>query len=366
MKIIYLDNASTTRVYDEVVEEMNKFHLNEYGNPSNSHELGEIALKAVNEARKKIALELGCKAEEIIFTSGATESNNLALFGIVKTSNLKRIFISSIEHSSVYEVVKELGKKEIEAIEVPVDKYGLLDVEFLDKFLKKGDLVSVIHGHNEIGVLQNIGKIGKICRKKGAIFHIDASQSFGKEKINVNEMNINLLSASGHKIHASKGIGILFVKNGVKIEPLIYGGHQEKGIRAGTENVAGIVGIAKALELVKKADKDKIKGLRNYFIEKLEEIGGKINGSKDERLYNNVHISFNGIDADELVIKLSMEGIMCSSRSACLTKQKNENRILRAIGLTEKESKGSLRFVLSEWNTKKEIDYVLKNIKDFI
>lgn len=366
MNIIYLDNASTTKVYGEVVKEMNRYMALNYGNPSSAHQLGEDALNAINRARRNIAFELGCKAEDIVFTSGATESNNIALQGFVKANKVRKIFISAIEHSSVYETAMELKKKGIEVIEIPVDKEGILDIKFIEKNVRGGDFVSVIYANNEIGSVQNIKKIGEVCRKRKAVFHTDAVQSFCKEKIKVNEMNIDLLSASAHKIHGSKGIGLLFVKNGIKLRKRTYGGEQELGLRAGTENVPAIMGFAKALELINKVNKERIKNLRDYFIERLEEIGGKINGSKEKRLYNHVSVCFSNIDTDELVIKLSIKGIICSTRSACLSKQKKGNRILRAIGLSDKEANGSVRFVLDEWTTKKDVDYVIQILKSII
>ncbi|MEK6888601.1 MAG: cysteine desulfurase family protein [Nanoarchaeota archaeon] len=366
MKIIYLDNAATTPVKEEVVEEMKKYMLEEYGNAGSPHELGERAKKKIEEVRKKISLELGCKMYEIIFTSGASESNNIALIGYFKSNKGKKLLISKIEHSSVYETAKALEKEGVRVVEIPVNYNGLIDLEFIEKNAKKGDLVSVIHAHNEIGVIQDIGRIGKICRKVGAVFHTDSVQIFGKEKIKVNELWIDMLSASGHKINCIKGIGILFIKEGTKIGKIIYGGEQEKGIRPGTENVSGIVGMGKALELIKEVDKEKIRKNRDYFIAELEKIGGKIIGDKEKRIYNNINMAFSGIDSDKLVVYLSGKGIMCSARSACLTKERKENRILKALDVDKKLIKGSMRFVLDERIGKKEINYVVKNIKAFI
>lgn len=362
--IIYLDNASTTRVYPEVVDVMKRCMIDEYGNPGSPNKLGEDALNAVNECRKKIALELGCKSSEIIFTSGATESNNLALFGYVyanKDKKKNKIIISKIEHSSIYESAMELRKKGYIVKEIGVDSSGFLDIDELEGEIDdKTLIVSVVHGNNEIGVLQDINKIGKICKKKGVVFHTDCAQSFGKEKIMVKDLHVDMLSASAHKIHGCKGIGLLFIREGIEVKPLMFGGGQERKIRAGTENVSGILGFSKAVEIIKKVDKEKIRKLRDYFMDELEKIGGKINGSKERRLYNNVNVSFSGCDADLLVVKLSLNNIMCSSRSACLTKQIGENRVLDAIGLDKKEARGSIRFVLSEFNTKSEVDYVIK------
>jgi cysteine desulfurase len=367
-KIIYLDNAATTPMYKEVAEEMEKFFIEEYGNPSSPHALGERALEEINNARKKLATEIGAKAHEIVFVSGGTEANNTALLGIVpKKSGKNKIFVSAIEHSSVYEVAQYLKNLEYDVREIPVDGEGLIDLNRLERAIDdKTLLVSVMHVSNEIGVIQNIRGVGEFCRKKGALFHTDAVQSFGKEKINVREMNIDLLSASAHKIGGPKGIGFLYVREGIEIKPLIIGGGQEAGKRGGTENVPGIAGFAKALEIAKKVDKEKIRKLRDYLILRLERIGGKISGSKEKRIYNNVNVSLSGVDAERFVLYLSQKGVMCSTRSACLSKQQKENRVLRALGLKEEEIRGSLRLVLNEFIAKKDIDFVVREIERFL
>lgn len=358
-KIIYLDNAASARVYPAVVETMNKNLLENYGNPSSVHLLGEKALELINKVRKEIALEIGAKENEIIFTSSASESNNTVIFEL----NVKKILVSKIEHASIWEAAMDLKKNGFEIIEIPVDKEGFIDLLFLEKNAEKGCLVSVIHGNNEIGVLQDLKKIGEICKKKKAIFHTDCSQSFGKERINVREFGIDLLSASGHKIGASKGIGFLFAKDGVAIDSLIVGGGQEGGRRAGTENVPGIAGLGKALELIKKENLENVRNLRNYFMAELEKLGGKINGSREKRLANNVSVSLPGLNGELLVLRLSEKGIMCSTGSACDEKKEKESRVLKAIGLSDKEIEGTVRFSLGFDTTNKDIDYVLKVIK---
>lgn len=362
-KIIYLDNGATTAVHRDVAKEMQKYMLEEYGNASSPNALGERAQEAMNEARKKIASEIGVKPEEIIFTSGGTEANNLALFGLAAGNpRKKKIIISAIEHSSVYEPAMELKKSGYEIVEIPVDKDGLIEINELEKEIDSETLlVSVIHANNEIGVLQDIGAIGKMCKKKGVFFHTDAVQSFGKERISVHDFCIDLLSASGHKISGPKGIGFLYVRGGIEIEPIIIGGGQESGKRGGTENVPAIMGFAKALEIAKKDDKEKIRKLREYFISGLEKIGGKINGSAEHRLYNNVNVSMP-CDGEALVLALSEKGIMCSTKSACLSKQRKENRVLKALGLRKKEVNGAVRFVLSAGIGKRDIDFCLESI----
>lgn len=367
-KIIYLDNASTTPVYKEVAAEMEKYMLNEYGNPSSAHIMGENAQKAIESAKKIIASEIGAKPWEIIFTSGGTESNNLALQGLSKANpKKKKIIISAIEHSSIYGLCKEMREEGYEIVEIPVDKEGITDFSVLQREIDSNTLVvSIMHTNNEIGVLQDIKKIGNLCRQKGVLFHTDAVQSFCKEKIDVNSMNISLLSASGHKIGASKGIGFVYIRERIKIEPIMLGGSQESGLRAGTQNVPAIMGFAKAVEITKKIDKNKMKSLRDYFISNLIKIGGKINGSIEKRLYNNINASFSGIDDEEVLLKLSEKGIMCSTRSACTSKQKKENRILQAIKLSKKEIDGALRFSLGIETSKKDVDYVISELRKLI
>ena len=366
-KIIYLDNSATTPVFKEVSAEIKKYLTAEYGNPSSEHELGEKAKLALNESRKKLASEIGAKPSEIVFTSGGTESNNLAIFGVSKANpQKKKIIISCIEHSSIRKPALELKKHGHEIIEINVNKEGLLNLEELEKNIdEKTLLVSIIHCNNEIGVLQDLKKIGEICKKKNVLFHTDAVQSFGKEKINVHESKIDLLSASAHKIGGPKGVGFLFVREGINIKPLFYGGEQERGLRPGTENLSSIAGFAKALEIIKKYDFEKIRQLRDYFILELEKMGGKLNGSKEKRAWNNVNVSFP-FDAERAIIKLSQKGIYCSTKSACLSKQKEESHVLKSICLNKKEIQGSIRFGLFV-NTKKiEIDCVLKEIKNLL
>lgn len=367
-KIIYLDNGATTPVYREVVKEMEKFHIDEYGNPSSPHILGERAFVEINEARKKIAAEISAKGGEIIFVSGGTEANNAAILGLIDVKIKKnKIFVSAIEHSSIYEVAQYLNSLNYDVREIPVNYDGIIDLDRLEKSIDNRTLlISVMHVNNEIGVIQDIRAIGEICRKRSAMFHTDAVQSFGKERINVREMDIDLLSASAHKIGGPKGIGFLYVKEGIELKPLIIGGGQEAGRRGGTENVAGIRGFGKALDIVKNVDGEKIRKLRDYFMLELEKIGGMINGSKEKRIYNNVNVSFKGVDAERLVLYLSQKGVMCSTRSACLSKQQKENRVLRALGLGDVEIRGSLRLVLNEFITKKDVDFVVGEIERFL
>jgi len=363
-KIIYLDNAATTKVYPEVAEEMKKYLTEEYGNPSSIHSLGDRAAEAIKIAREKIAKEIGAKPWEIIFTSSGTEANNLVINGLgIANPKKKKIIISSIEHPSVSEACKFLLKWGYKIVEIPVDKEGIVDLKRLEKEIDDQTLlVSVMHVNNEIGTMQDIKRIGEICKQKRVYFHTDAVQSFAKLNIDVSNMKIDLLSASGHKIGGPKGIGFLYIGEGIKISPIAVGGGQERGFRSGTENVPGIMGLAKALELAKKVNKDKIIKLRYALIFELEKIGGKINGSKTKRIYNNVNVSFSGIEGDTAVVYLSEKGIICSTGSACKSKQLKESHVLAALGLTKKEISGSLRFTLNEDISEKDINYIVSEV----
>lgn len=366
-KTIYLDNASTTRVYPQVAKVMNNAMLNEYGNPSSAHSFGEKALESINNVRKEIARELGVKDNEIIFTSGATESNNLILNGICNEKNIgKRILISEIEHASVWEVAMKLREKGYDVVEIPVNDEGKVSLEFIEHNIDSALLVSVMHANNEFGTIQDLKKIGQICKKKGVLFHSDCAQSFGKEKINARDWNLDFISASGHKIGASKGIGFAYIRAGIKLIPELLGGHQELGIRAGTENVPGIVGLGKALELIRKEDFSRMKKIREYFIEELRILGGRINGSIEHRLANNVNVSFSDVDGEDIVLRLSEDGIMCSTRSACSERQGKENRVLSALGDGEDLISGTVRFSLGFDTSKKDIDYVISELKKIL
>lgn len=369
-KLVYLDNSASTRVRKEVVQAMLPYLREEYGNPSSLHALGANAQKAVNDARTSIARELGAKPWEIVFTSGGTESNNLALFGLARSAlglKKKKIIISALEHSSIVEVCQVLEREGFEIVRVGVNHEGLVAIEELVQLIDDRTLVvSIIHTHNELGIIQDVKTIGAICKKKGVLFHTDAVQSFGKVGIDVTKMNIDLLSASAHKIGGPKGTGILYVREGIMLQPLIYGGGQERGLRGGTENVAGIVGTSKALTLSRKTNWKKIETLRNYGLNELEKLGGTSNGSRTQRLSTHIHVSFPGIDAELLIAYLSSKGIMCSQKSACLSKQHKEDSSLTALGLDKAALTGSIRFVLSSETSKKDIDFLLKTLETFI
>lgn len=362
-KEIYLDNAATTKVYEKVADEVLKAFREQYGNPSSTHSVGEGARGLMDKARLTLSKEINAKPWEIIFTSGGTESDNMAIIGAAKANpGKKKIIISSIEHSAVTKSAESLESQGYKIVKIPTDAQGHIRLDILEKEIDGNTLiVSVMHVNNIFGVIQDTEKIARICKGKGVLFHTDAVQSFGKMDIDVTK-GIDLLSASAHKIGGPKGIGFLYIREGVRIDPLIYGGGQERGMRSGTENVPGIVGFAKALEIVKRINREKIRKLRDKFIERLQEVGGKINGSLQDRIYNNIHVSFPLVDGGVLVQYLSKKGIFVSAGSACDSRKEKDIESLRALGLTELESKGSIRITLNEDITEKDVDFAAKEI----
>lgn len=367
-KRIYLDYAATTPVDFRVMKAMKPYFDKNFGNTMSVHQFGKEAYEAVENARKIIAEFINAYSEEIIFTSSATESNNLALKGLAFLNrNLKNhIIVSSIEHDCVLNAARWLKKQGFEVDYLPVDKYGLVDIESLKKLIKKNTLlVSVIHGNNEVGTIQDISLIGKICREKEVLFHTDAAQSLGKVPIDVKKMNIDLLTGSSHKIYGPKGAAFLYIRNGVKIEPLLHGGGHEKGLRSSTLNVPAIVGFGKACQILKdegEEENKRLTKLRDYIIEKiLKEIKAtKLNGHPTKRLSNNINISFLGIEGEALVLTLDSFGIAVSSGSACSSKTLKPSHVLLAMGLKPEEAHGSIRISIGRFTTKKEIDYFLE------
>lgn len=367
MKTLYLDAAASTPVSARVMRTMQPYFTHECGNPSSPHALGENALKALTDARTRLAREINAKLHEIIFTSGATESNNLALFGLAHNAKKKKIIISSIEHASIMEPCMQLEKAGYRIVKIPVNSGGFVDVARLEKEINEDTLlVSVMHTNNVIGTLQDVASIGKICRKKNVPFHTDAVQSFGKLLIDAQAMNIDLLSASAHKIGGPKGIGLLYVREGIELEPLIYGGGQERSVRSGTENVAGAVGFVAALTEIKKKNWKQIARSRNILMNELEKLGGVINGSRVYRLVNNVHVSFSNINAEIIVTRLSHKGIYVSSGSACETRGEKEDHVLRALGLGKKEIGGSIRISLWEPIKQEDIRRIIRELKTYM
>ena len=366
--IIYLDNAATTPVAPQVARAIEKTLALTYGNPSSLHQLGEDAQNLLQQARAALASAIHAHPHELIFTSGGSESNNLAISGILQSHKRKKtIVLSTIEHPSVRETYNYWKQQGHRVIELPVNSDGRVMMDVLEQVLTKNIvLVSVMHANNEFGVLQDLPAIGMLCRRKGVLFHTDAVQSYGKERIDVKKMQIDLLSASGHKIGGPKGIGFLYVREDIMINPLIHGGGQEKNHRSGTENVPGAVGFAAALKETMQSDQKKIRGNRDFFMRELEKLGGRITGSRTHRLANNVHVSFKDIEGESLVIALSEKGIMASTGSACSSKQHKESHALRALALDDSSIQGSLRFSLGARTTRADIMQVITTLRQLL
>jgi len=368
MQRIYLDYAATTPVDKRVLKEMLPYFSEEFGNSMSLHSFGQASKLALENSRQILADLINAKPNEIIFTGSATESNNTVLKGLAFRSPKGggcHIIISSIEHPCIIESAKWLQKQGFEITKLPVDKFGMVNPEDVKKAIKENTiLVSVIHASNEIGTIQPIAEIGKICRNAGVLFHTDASQSFGKEPIDVEKMNIDLLTTSSHKIYGPKGVGLLFIRSGVRIEPLLHGGGQENGVRGSTVNVAGIVGFAKAAEIcgkgMKKENKRQI-ALRSKLIKEILKIkNSHLNGHPEKRLANNTNFSFDFVEGESLLMQLDMEGIACSTGSACSSFKLEPSHVLLATGLKPEQAHGSLRVSLGRFTTKKDIEKIIK------
>ncbi len=370
MNPLYFDNAATTKVDERVVKEMLPYFSEKFGNASSQHTAGQEAKNALEKAKKMIAKKINAKTEEIIFTSGGTESNNLALKGLFFTNYPKKnhIITTRIEHDSVLNACRWLETKGAPITYLNVDREGFIDLNELKKAItEKTFLVSIIHGNNEIGTIQNIEEIGKICREKKVLFHTDACQSFTKVPINVTKQNLDLVTLNAHKIHGPKGVGALYIKKGIKLIPLAHGGGQEKKLRSGTENIPGIVGFAKAVKIVNSKDIQRMTILRDKLISRLLEIPNvTLNGPRKSRLCNNVNVSFNNIEGEAIGGYLENEGIYTSTGSACMSNTLETSHVLKAIGLSPLQSNSSLRISISKFTTEEEIDYFIEKIKQIV
>jgi len=374
MKKLYLDNAATTPTDPRVLQAMLPCFTEVYGNPSSLHAFGQTAKHLVEEARKTVASFIEASPEEIIFTSGGTEGNNTVIEGIAHARREKgnHIITSKTEHHSILEACHFLEKEGFEVTLIPVNEYGLVDPDDIRKAITgKTILISIMHANNEIGTIQPLTEISKIARENGIYFHTDAVQTFGHFPISVNELQIDLLSASAHKLYGPKGIGILYVRKGTRIEPILRGGDQEKRRRASTHNVPGIVGLGKAVELAKEEivnEIEKLTVLRNMLIDgiltKIEH--SRLNGHPLQRLPNNVNVSFSYVDGESMLLKLDMEGIACSTGSACTSSNLEPSHVLSAIGLPLELAHGSLRFSLGRQTTEDNIRYVLEVLPGII
>lgn len=367
-KRIFFDNASATRIDDRVFKEMESYFRENYGNPSSLHDFGELAKSAVESARKKVANLIGASAEEIYFTSCGTESNNLALWGLVRALKGKgnHIISSVIEHYSVLNPLKEMKKNGWNISLVPVDECGLINTKDIENEITDSTvLISIMHANNEIGTIQKLKEISLIAKKNNIIFHSDGVAAAGIIPVNVRELGIDAYSFSAQQLHGPKGMAALFIKKGTRIKPIFLGGTQEKGRRAGTENVPGIVGFGKACELAKIKMEDNIKyisklrdNLINGIINKVKNV--KLNGHATDRLPGNVHISFKYIEGESILLMLNMEGIAAASGSSCTSQALKSSHVLNAIGLSPTMAQGSVLFSLGKYNTVEEVSRLLE------
>lgn len=373
-KLIYLDNAATTALKPEVFEAMKPYFLDNYSNPNSVYTFAQQSKKAVDEAREAIAGLLGARANEIYFTAGGSESDNWAIKGCAEAfaSKGKHIITTKIEHHAVLHTCEYLEKKGCEVTYLDVDENGQIRLEELERAIRPDTvLISIMFANNEIGTLEPVKEIGAIAKKHGVLFHTDAVQAFGHLPIDVNELNIDMLSASAHKFHGPKGVGFLYIRNGIKLGSFIHGGAQERARRAGTSNVPGIVGMGKAAQLaaaVMEENGKKITAVRDHLIQRvLEEIPyTRLNGHRSERLANNINFCFRFIEGESLLIMLDQKGICASSGSACTSGSLDPSHVLLAIGLPHEIAHGSLRITLSEDTTMEDADYVADSLKAIV
>lgn len=373
-RVIYADNAATTRVSKRVLDAMMPYFTENYGNASSIYSIGRNAKKALEDARERIAKVLGAEPSEIYFTSGGSESDNWAIRGTAErlgAKGKKHIVTSAFEHHAVLHVCEYLEKNGYEVTYVPVNANGIINPEDVRKAIRPDTaLVTIMYANNEIGTIQPIGEIAKICHEAGVLFHTDAVQAIGNVPINVKEQDIDMLSLSGHKIHAQKGIGVLYIKKGILIPNLIFGGGQERGKRAGTENIPAIVGLAEAMEAAVEnipAKVEKVSKMRDRLIDGILKIPRtRLNGDREKRLCGNVNVSIEGIEGESLLLMLDMKGICASSGSACTSGSLDPSHVLLALGLKHEVAHGSLRLSISEENTDEEIDYILEVIPQIV
>ncbi len=368
MKRIYLDHAATTPAHAEVVAAMLPYLTDTFGNPSSIHSFGQEAKQAIDAARETVALFIGAKRDEIVFTSGGTEADNFALKGVAYANEHRgnHIITSSIEHHAVIEPLHFLAQRGFKVTYLPVDKYGMVDPQDLRKSIcDQTILISVMHANNEIGTIEQIAEIGEIARERGICFHSDAVQTLGHIPVNVNDLRVDLLSMSAHKLYGPKGVGALYVRKGTNLIPFMQGGGQEQGRRASTENVHGIVGFGKAVEIARREMGEESKRLTLLRDKLIEGLLGRIdhvrlNGHRTKRLPNNVDISAKFVEGESMLLNLDLEGIAASSGSACTSGSLEPSHVLLALGLSHEEAHGSLRFSLGRGTTDQEIECVLE------
>ena len=370
MKQIYLDYAATTPTHPEVVKAMLPYFSDAFGNPSTIYSYGQEAKGIIEEARVKVADLIGARDEEIVFTSGGTEADNFALMGVVFANEGKgnHIITSSIEHHAVIETCKFLERRGFSVTYLPVDQCGLVDpADVKSAVTEKTILISVMHANNEVGTIEPIAEIGEIAREAGICFHTDAVQTVGHVPVNVNELGVDLLSMSAHKLHGPKGVGALYIRKGTKLVSLMHGGEQERRRRAGTQNVPGIVGFGKAVELVQEEMNEEAKRLSllcerliNGLLECIDHT--RLNGHPVRRLPNNVNVSVDFVEGESMLLNLDLEGICASTGSACSSSSLEPSHVLLAMGLSHEQAHGSLRFTLGKWTTGEDIERVLDTL----
>jgi cysteine desulfurase len=367
MKQIYLDYAATTPSHPEVVKAMQPYFTEAFGNPSSLYSCGQEAKDAIEEARSRVAGLVGASDEEIVFTAGGTESDNFAIKGMAFACERKgnHLITSSIEHHAVIESCRFLENRGFRVTYLPVDKYGLVDPADVKKAISgKTTLISIMQANNEVGTIEPIAEIGKIAKEAGVFFHSDAVQTAGHLPISVDELNVDLLSLSAHKLYGPKGVGALYIRKGVKLTPFMHGGEQEGGRRAGTENVAAIAGLGKAVEIARlemSEESERLRQLRDQLIRGIWERTSQVrlNGHPARRLANNVNVSFSFVDGEAMCLRLGLAGICVSTGSACSSSSREPSSVLLALGLPGEQARGALRFTLGRWTTEEDIQRVI-------
>jgi cysteine desulfurase len=373
MKQIYMDHSATTPVDQLVVDAMIPYFTEIFGNSSSLHSFGGEAAEALSMARKQVAEAIGALPEEIIFTSGGTESDNLAIRGVIPYNTSKKHIITSvIEHPAVLNTCSFLESMGHEVTYVPVDTEGIVDIRKLEESVRKDTvLISIMHANNEVGTIQPIKEIAQIAKKHDIYFHTDAVQTVGKIPVNVDELDVDMLSISSHKIHGPKGVGALYIRKGTAIEPIIFGGNHENGMRSGTENIPGIVGLAKAMSLAQQrlnADSKHMQEMRDSLISRIFDIipDVRLNGHPVQRLPNNINLSFKYVEGESMLMLLDMKGIAVSTGSACSSKSLKASHVLSSLNLKDDYIHGSLRISLGRENTMEDIDYVVESLKETV
>ncbi len=371
--MVYLDNNATTPVDPIVAEKMSQFIRENFGNPSSLYPLGRIVREMIQEARETIAKAIGASRTEIIFTGSGTEADNFALRGVIEANPEKNELITSaIEHPAIMRTASYLERKGVKVTYAPVDEYGIVDIDFIRKSITpRTALISIMHANNEIGTIQPVEEIAKIAKEHGIIFHTDAVQSFGKIEVDVNKLGVNLLTLSAHKIYGPKGVGALYIKKGTKISPLIFGGHQEREMRAGTENTAGIIGFGEAVKILQERgekDKKKIEKLAEKLKKGIEEKIPRIrfNGHPEKRIKSTLNFSFYGLEAEAILLSLATKDICVSTGSACSEESEEVSHVLQAIGLPPEVARSSIRMSLGRFNTEEDIKIVLRELPGII